>query len=413
MTSDAAFVWVWLPGAEDPVVAGRVDRRGGRFVFGYGRSYLARADAIALYAPELPLGPGAIEPGDGLDLAGCLQDAGPDAWGRRVILGQLLGAEAPEDAELDHLTYLLNAGSDRIGGLDFQTSPTAYVPRGDGSATLEQLARFAELVQAGEPVPATLEAALTAGSSVGGARPKALLRDGDRRLIAKFSSLTDEYPIVRGEFVAMRMAALCGLDVASVELTVANGKDVLVVERFDRVPGTRQRRLMVSALTLLGLPEFAPREASYGALAEIVRERFAEPRRTLRELFARITFNVACGNTDDHARNHAAFWDGRTLTLMPAYDVCPYLRGGGEATQAMMIGAPGDPFRFSRLAGCVERAGVYGLRRAAAREIVDAQLATIDEHWDEVCDEGRLTTVERRMFKRVFPHPYALEGLRS
>lgn len=413
MTSEAAgtgFAWIWLPGADEPVVAGRIDRRGGRFIFGYGRSYLAREDAIALYAPELPLRPGVIEPPDGLEIANCLLDAGPDSWGRRVILNRLLGPAAAPGGELDQLTYLLHAGSDRIGALDFQRSPTEYAARSHDTATLADLASASELIQAGAALPPELEAALTAGSSVGGARPKALLRTGDRRLIAKFSSLTDEYPIVRGEFVAMRMARLCGLQVAAVQLTTANGKDVLLVERFDRVPGTRQRRLIVSALTMLGIPEIAPREASYARLAQVIRERFTDPRATQRELFARITFNILCGNTDDHARNHAAFWDGQLLTLTPAYDICPYLRGGGEATQAMRIGGPGDPFRFSQVAGCVDRAGVYGLRRAEAQEIVERQIATIDEHWDVVCDEARLTATERMMFRRVFPHPYALEG---
>jgi serine/threonine-protein kinase HipA len=208
----------------------------------------------------------------------------------------------------------------------------------------------------------------------------------------------------------MRMAHLCGLEVAPVELAKAHGKDVLLVERFDRIPGTRQRRLQVSGLTILGIPEISPREASYGELAEVIRERFTNPRQTLRELFARITFNVLSGNTDDHARNHAAFWDGRLLTLTPAYDICTYLRGGGEATQAMLIGPPGDTFRFSQIAGCIERSGVYGLGRAEARQIVESQLATIDEHWDDACDAARLTSTERAMYRRVFPHPYALQG---
>jgi serine/threonine-protein kinase HipA len=410
-TPSTAFVWIWLPGSEKPVVAGRVDRRGGRLIFGYGSSYLARDDAIAIYEPELPLRPGVIEPPGGFEIANCLLDAGPDSWGRRVILNRLVGPSAVGDTvDLGHLTYLVNAGSNRIGALDFQESATEYVPRSDESASLDDLAKASALIQAGEPVPKELEAALTAGSSVGGARPKALLRDGDRQLIAKFSSSTDTYPIVRGEFLAMRMAELCGLRVAPVELTVADGRDVLLVERFDREPGTGQRRAVVSALTMLGIPELSPGEASYGKLAQVIRERFTEPRQTLRELFARIVLNVLSGNTDDHARNHAAFWDGRMLTLTPAYDICPYVRGGGEATQAMLIGGPGDSFRFSQVAGCIERAPVYGLSRDDARDIVRAQIETIDERWDEVCDEARLTATERVMFRRVFPHPYALQG---
>jgi serine/threonine-protein kinase HipA len=412
MTSDAstAYVWIWLPGAEEPVVAGRVDQRADRLIFGYGRSYLERPDAISLYEPELPLRPGAIEPLPTLRAAGCLLDAGPDSWGQRVILNRLLAPGASDTGRLDELTYLLHAGSGRIGALDFQVSPDEHVPLGGSDASLEDLARASELLQAGERLPPELEAAMTAGSSVGGARPKAVLRGGDRRLIAKFSSLTDRYPIVRAEFLAMRMAERCGLRVASVELTTAGGRDVLLVERFDRIPGTAQRRLIVSALTMLGLPETAPREASYANLVPIIRRSFTDAGATLRELFERIVFNILSGNTDDHARNHAAFWDGRALTLTPAYDVCTYLRGGGEATQAMIIGTDEDPYRFSNVSGCVERAGVYGLTRADAREIVDRQLTAIDEHWDEVCDQAELARADRDLFRRVFPHPYALEG---
>lgn len=412
MTSDVstAYVWIWLPGAEEPVVAGRVDQRADRLIFGYGRSYLERPVAISIYEPELPLRRGPIEPLPTLHAAGCLLDAGPDSWGQRVILNRLLGRGASDTTRLDALTYLLHAGSDRIGALDFQTSADEHVPLGTSGASLEDLARASELLQAGEPLPPELEEAMTAGSSVGGARPKALLRDSERRLIAKFSSLTDTYPIVRAEFLAMRMAERCGLRVAPVELTTAGGRDVLLVERFDRIPGTAQRRLIVSALTMLGLPETAPREASYANLVPIIRRSFTDAGATLRELFERIVFNILSGNTDDHARNHAAFWDGQALTLTPAYDICTYLRGGGEATQAMIIGTDEDPYRFSNVAGCVERAGVYGLTRAEAHEIVDRQVTVIDEHWDDVCDQAQLGTGDRELFRRVFPARYALEG---
>ena len=95
MTSDSsrreAFVWVWLPDAVEPVVAGRLSADGDRLVFNYGKSYLARDDAIALYAPELPLRPGLIPLLPGLHMPACLRDGAPDAWGRRVIINRLLG----------------------------------------------------------------------------------------------------------------------------------------------------------------------------------------------------------------------------------------------------------------------------------------------------------------------------------
>src|SRR5262249_35491147 len=119
MTSDApegAFVWVWLPGASEPVVAGRLTAVGDIVEFNYGRSYLNRQQAIPLYLPELPLRPGVIAPMDGLRIAGCIDDAGSDAWGQRVIMQHLLGAGTDEadPGDLHALTYLLESGSDRI-----------------------------------------------------------------------------------------------------------------------------------------------------------------------------------------------------------------------------------------------------------------------------------------------------------
>lgn len=141
MTSEApkaAFVWVWLPGAVEPVVAGRIDRDGDGYVFTYGRSYLARTDAISLYAPELPLRTGIQRPAPGLVIASCLRDAAPDAWGRRVIINKKLGATRRDIdvTQLDELTYMLESGSDRIGALDLQASATEYRPRANDPASL-------------------------------------------------------------------------------------------------------------------------------------------------------------------------------------------------------------------------------------------------------------------------------------
>jgi len=163
----------------------------------------------------------------------------------------------------------------------------------------------------GETLSPALDAALLHGSSIGGARPKALLNDPSRTVIAKLSSTTDTYPVVKAEFVAMRLAQLAGLDAALVQLERVSGRDVLLVDRFDR-PGDGTRRGFVSALTILGLDEMIGRYASYHELAVKVRERFSEPAATLRELFSRITFNILIGNTDDHARNHAACYDPDT-----------------------------------------------------------------------------------------------------
>ncbi|AUN33900.1 type II toxin-antitoxin system HipA family toxin [Niveispirillum cyanobacteriorum] len=409
---DEAFVWTWLPGATDPVVAGRIAREGNLYVFNYGQSYLARSDAVPLLMPDLPLRAGAQVPKAPLDMAGCLRDGSPDAWGRRVIINRLTGlrGDAAQAVEFDELTYMLHSGSDRIGALDFQSSPRSYEPREQENATLEELLEAAERVQRGEPIPAGLEKALFHGSSIGGARPKALLEDEGGKYIAKFSATNDTYAVVKAEFVAMRLAAAVGLDVAPVRLVQSNGKDVLLVRRFDRqqVDGGWTRRALVSALTVLGLSEMEARYAAYPDLADSVRARFTAPQATLRELFGRMVFNVLVGNTDDHARNHAAFWDGRHLTLTPAYDICPQARTGREAGQAMLMHADD---RRSLLETCRRAAPTFLLSDAEARGIIDGQVTLICESWISACDEAGLAEVDRRfLWRRQFLNEYAFDG---
>ena len=416
MTSSSpteVFVWIWLPGATKPVVAGRVATDGPSLVFNYGRSYLARKNAISIHKAELPLEHGELRPLGGLTMPGCLRDASPDAWGRRVILNHLLGekGDQADTARIDELTYLLESGSDRIGAVDFQRSAT-YVPRLAAAASLDELQTAAERVEKGVPLTPELDRALHHGTSIGGARPKALIVDGTRKDIAKFTAANDLYSVVKAEFVAMRLAALAGLDVAPVRLARSAHKDVLLVERFDRTAKGKtdwQRHGMISALTLLKLDEMMARYASYEALTHIIRRDFVDPKSTLKELFARLAFNVLCGNTDDHARNHAALWDGENLKLSPAYDLCPQPRAGGEATQAMaIIGQK----RSSRLATCLDAAAMFLLPRTEAIAVIEGLVTKVGEHWGAVCSAADLGATDRTLLAgRAFLNPYAFEGL--
>ena len=412
-TPDSAFVWVWLPGETEPVVAGRITIEGGRYIFNYGASYLDRKNAIPLYQPELPLRRGRIDPPPNMEMASCLRDGSPDAWGRRVIINRLVGPKAADQGagELNELTYLLESGSDRIGALDFQGSASEYVPRLSAQASYQELLEAAERVEKGLPLTPVLDQAINHGTSIGGARPKSLIDDDERKLIAKFSSSTDVYSVVKAEFMAMRLAALCGLNVANVSVFETAGKDVLLIERFDRIKtdGSWQRRAMVSALTMLKLGELEARYASYEDLAELIRHNFTDPKDTLRELYGRICFNVLCGNTDDHARNHAAFWDGKRLKLTPAYDICPQGRAGGEATQAMLIKGEN---RMSTLSACLLAAPDFHLSEDEAAALIENQTETIAKNWSALCDEAALTPVDAKLFAgRQFLNPYCTQGL--
>ncbi len=406
-----AYVWIWLPGKTEPVVAGKLEADGEFVQFNYGRSYLELANAIPIYAPELPLQSGVLPLLGDLNIPNAIRDAAPDAWGRRVIINRQLGRKGHDGdtADLDELTYLLESGSDRIGALDFQRSPAEYISRSASNASLKELLESAGRVEKGVLLTPELDQALFHGSSIGGARPKALIENHGTKYIAKFSSSTDTYSVVKAEYIAMRLADMAGLDVAPVKMVKAAGKDVLLIQRFDRVQVASgwERKSMVSALTLFELSDMTARYASYEEFAQIIRARFTNPKQTLHELYGRLVFNILCSNTDDHARNHAAFWDGRELTLTPAYDICPQNRSGNEATQAMLV--VGDN-KFSQLKTCLEVAYHFLLSEVDAVAIFDEMEATIRDNWDSVCADAELNPVDKALlWNRQFLNPFSTE----
>ncbi|MCL2466428.1 MAG: HipA domain-containing protein [Micrococcales bacterium] len=413
-TSDRAYVWVWLPSQPDPVVSGVLrDLRGdGRLWFTYGQSYLARPDAISLYTPELPLVRGSHEPGR-LGIAGCVRDSAPDGWGQRVVLHRLTGARGPQadPIGLPELTYLLESGSNRTGAIDFQTSPTSYVPR-QCTATLDDLHHAADVVDAGGVLPAELAVPLLHGTSVGGARPKTLVDGPDGHgWIAKFSSSADTYDVIGAEAAAMHLARKAGIDVPDICVVRSLGKKVLLVRRFDR-PGDGTRKHVISGLTMLGLSEMGARFGSYPAMLEVLRRMGGGPG-VARQLFARVAFNIAVSNNDDHLRNHAALWDGTNLTLTPAFDIAPGPRLAETCSQSIAYGTTDDPLgqRSANFADLLAHAADYRLPVREARGIIDTIIDTITTHWDDAADFAQLSHHDQQtMLGRQFLHRAASYG---
>jgi serine/threonine-protein kinase HipA len=384
------YVWTWLPGAVEPVVAGAAERRGDVIRFFYANSYLERADAISLYAPELPLTTGYQDPPVGLTLAGCLRDATPDAWGRRVIEARLRAAEnsLPEE------TYMLQSGTNRFGALDFQARSDVYRPDVD-RATLDELHEAAQRLIDGRPLSREMEEALAHGTTIGGAWPKVLVEGSDGvQWIAKLSAASDTvFSVINAEAAAMELARAAGIDTAHTEVTRSLGRDVLLVRRFDRT-GAGSRCHVVSGLTMAGEDELGARYVTYPSILDVLRERGSAPALVGRELFDRIAFNIAVGNSDDHARNHAAFWDGDQLTLTPAYDLAPGSRHGETATQAMAFDYDGK-VRASTFAALLSQASVYGLSQRAARERIGRLVESVRAGWQDAADQARLRQADR------------------
>ena len=411
-TSDRAFVWVWLPGQTTPVPAGVLTKQSGSGLwFHYGNEYLNRSDAVSIYGPQLPLEDKWFEPTGDLGMPGPLRDGSPDGWGRRVILNHLTGRRGAtaDVADLDELTYLHESGTNRLGAIDFQRSVTEWQQR-EVHATLEQLLHAAQLLDDGQQLPADLTNAILAGSTIGGARPKALVTDNNgTQWVAKFSTTSDPFPVVNAEATSIHLARLAGIDVPDFQVAKVAGRDVLLTRRFDRgAEGTRH--FVVSGLTMLQLDESNARYGTYVELLDVLRTHGRHPAKAGSDLYRRIAFNIAISNTDDHLRNHAAIWDGQTLDLTPAYDLSPGSRSGETAFQAIAYSRGGQ--RASNFADLLAVRSEYSLSKPAAAEIITSVIESVHDGWVDAADHGRLTADARMLlWGRQYLNPGTLYRL--
>jgi serine/threonine-protein kinase HipA len=373
MAIASLFVFAHLQEGFAP--AGRLTMtQGGRGVeassFAYGLRYLQRPGSFELDPMGLALDDRAalrgveLRPLNNLPEFGGLRDAAPDAWGRRVIEAS---RRVPANS-LPEATYLVEAGSDRVGALDVRPSLDDGGRAGTAPVqNLGYLMEAAERIEMGERVPAGLTELFGSGPGAGGARPKATVRDDAGLLcLAKFPSRADTFDVATAEYACLRLASLCGLSVPSVRVVDIAGTPVLLVRRFDRywqhgqsaprsevvlhetLPGaglTEQRLPFVSGLTLLACDEFESRLKGYVDLSHAVR-RHVHPSRIRAdnsELFARLVFNIFVSNDDDHLRNHGFLRDPRLQAwrLSPLYDVVPRPGVAHERFLHLEVGAQG------------------------------------------------------------------------
>jgi len=338
--------------------------------FAYGLRYLERPGALEVDPVSLSLRDksvvrgNALFPPNNLPTFGGIRDAAPDAWGRRVIESRL---KVPANS-LPESTYLLHAGSQRVGALDIRPSRDSGTTPGYGTwDNLPYLMEAAERIDEGLPVPANLEEIFVEGSPLGGARPKATVRDDAQVLwLAKFSSRSDALVVPIVETATLQLAAAAGLTVPPVRLIHLGARAVMLIRRFDRywaktgedVPlpedllstapaaGLAEKRLgFVSGLTLVACDEMESPDKSYADLAQAIR-RYCHPsviRENNRELFERLVFNIFISNDDDHLRNHGFVWDPRLRgwRLSPLYDVMPRASLASERRLHLGVGPEG------------------------------------------------------------------------
>lgn len=384
-------VYLSVPDAD--VLVGRAyfatNRRGVSTTFRYDDSYLAdRRTGFAL-DPALPLFTGQHAVGDGLPY--CFADCAPDRWGRNLIRkrSQALDARAgrtPRDVtEIDYLlgvTDLTRQGALRF--TDPGRGPTGPFLADDADVPklleLPRLLHAAEQVELDEDDLSAVKELLDAGTgSLGGAGPKASVRDGNRLLIAKFASPRDEWDVIAWEKTALDLAERASIDVPARSLRRIRGRAVLLLDRFDRsADGTRIPYM--SAMTLLTARDGDSTEFDYLDLAEALTEHGdVTVKRDLGQLWRRVAFSVAIHNTDDHLRNHG-FLRGRAgWALSPLFDVNP----NPDTAKERQIGIAHAHARGEELQGLMASAATFGLTEELATRTLHEVLHAVAD-WRQV-----------------------------
>lgn len=350
--------------------------RGISSTFTYHPTYLAAHGAFPL-SPELPLH---SSPSHVRGLPGAFADAAPDRWGRNLIrrrLRQRTGRNGGSPTEVDFLLGV--SDQSRQGALRFSRGPDGpYLADHEHTPTLIQMPRLmraADHVARSDETTDDLKTLLDAGSaSLGGARPKASVVDGNTLYIAKFPHHQDRWDVMAWEATALDLARSAGVDTCIHRLVRLDEGPVLLVKRFDR---EGQRRIgYMSAMALLKAID--GQVLDYLDIAEELALAGHKPAADLRQLWTRIAYSIAINNTDDHLRNHGFLRDTSGWRLAPAFDINPDPEGGERQTS---IGG------YTDREGCAEAlltsADSFGLDRADIVHIL-ARLRNALTSWRRV-----------------------------
>jgi serine/threonine-protein kinase HipA len=404
-------VEVWVQIAGEDVHAGRIwSHRHGNVesaTFAYASAYLRRSDAYAL-DPALPLFSGQHQTPSNREIFGAFSDCSPDRWGKMLIKRCYDKQDGRDgDVSFGEIDYLLGVRDDlRQGALRFR-DPSAgefLASEDEGVPHLVDLPRLLDLSDRAEEDVASneeLEILLKGGSSLGGARPKAHVIDGEGRIaIAKFPKPEgDEWDVTRWEGVAQRLARRSGINTPGSELHEISGRWVLIVDRFDR--GGDVRVGYVSAMTMLEAVD--GEGASYLDLVEVIEEESDRASEDLIELWRRVAFSILVTNTDDHLRNHGFLRStSGGWSLSPAFDINPNPDPGPRLMSTSINGSSYE----ANIAALLEVAEFFRLSDRKAREILDEVVgATIG--WRPVAAQVGMRKGDIDRMESAFEHAQA------
>ena len=371
--------------------------------FEYDPSWLARRDAFGL-DPMLPPGRGQFH--TDRPLFNAFTDPAPDRWGQTLMRRNELRRARAEGRRprtllaLDFLTLVddeTRLGALRFkeaGGGPFLTSAGRPVPP---VVDLPQLLSATARVMDANETDDDLRLILAPGTSLGGARPKATVRDRDGHLlIAKFPRRDDDWPVTRWEAATMALAEAAGVRVAPFRLRQAADSPVFLARRFDRRQG--RRIPFLSALTAIEGSDNEMR--SYLEIAEFLRREGLEVNEDLGQLWRRIVFNILVSNTDDHLRNHGFLRETNGWRLSPAYDVNPVPADVKPRVQALAID---ETDAAASLDTAMEVAPMFGMTDQAARATA-AEVGRAVRGWRDAAARHGITANESERMSSAFDH---------
>ncbi len=374
--------------------------------FTYVDRYVSDPDAYAL-DPVLPVGLGRYQTPLGRSLFAAFSDCAPDRWGRMLLHkleGRRAATEGTATRALGEMDLLLGVRDDlRQGALRLRTDGPFLAVDSDGVPAMAQLPELLDLANRAEQAPETVPDAdlcrlVHAGSSLGGARPKAHVMAPDGRIaIAKFpSGAHDTWDVMAWEKVALDLAGDSGIDVPPSQLVRIAGRSVLIIDRFDR--RGNERIGYVSALTMLEAADGEQR--SYLEIAEVIETRSVDSTDELAQLWRRIAFSVFISNTDDHLRNHGFLHaSGDAWMLSPAFDLNPNPDPGPKHLSTA-IGAETE----ATLDNVLRIASSFRLGSAAAAAILD-EIGEAVGRWRQVADRCGLSQSAIDAMAPAFEHP--------
>lgn len=336
------IVEVWTSVNGNELLAGTARfsfRKGASTIFNYDSEYLSTKGAYALDdALKLEYGGGSCSP-----LPPSFRDCSPDRWGKRLIEKQhreQAGESVPR--ALTDVDYLLGVSdATRQGALRFRSNGewlgagTPIPPAVDLYELLQASHDVANDAESHEELKALLDAGTTA---LGGAHPKASVRDGDKLLMAKFSHPQDDHDVIGLEKTMLDLQERCGITAPARKLVRFGKHAALLTERFDRKEGEfdGERIPYKSAMTVLNLSD--GERASYLDLLLKMQQEMREG--GVEQMLKRICFSYVFNNTDDHLKNHGFLLKKGKWELSPCFDVNPSLFAKERATAIMGGGKP-------------------------------------------------------------------------